>query len=121
MLNNDEKLRYNRHIILDKVGPEGQEKLKNSKVLVIGAGGLGCPILQYLTAAGVGNIGIIDFDEVDISNLQRQILFKTEDVGHNKAKCAAKNLGSLNPHVNFDVFAERLTNKNALELFKKFD
>ncbi|MCG8574912.1 MAG: molybdopterin-synthase adenylyltransferase MoeB [Flavobacteriales bacterium] len=121
MLTQDEKYRYNRHLILDKVGEEGQLKLKKAKVLVIGAGGLGCPILQYLAAAGIGTIGIVDFDQVDISNLQRQILFTTEDVGKNKAETAAKRLTQLNPFVNFEVYPFQLTNKNALELFEQYD
>ncbi len=121
MLDEEEKYRYNRHLILDKVGEEGQEKLDNARVLVIGAGGLGCPALLYLTAAGVGTIGIIDFDTVDISNLQRQILFKSEDVGKNKASTAAKRLGELNPLVKFDVYEEALTTKNALGLFENYD
>lgn len=121
MLSKEEKHRYNRHIILDKVGIEGQEKLKNAKVLVIGAGGLGCPVLQYLTAAGVGTIGIVDFDTVDETNLQRQILFTIDDVGKPKAQIAAHNLEQLNPYVHFDVYYERLTNQNALDIFKQYD
>src|ERR1700712_554948 len=84
--------RYNRHLILSEIGKEGQEKLKAAKVLVIGAGGLGCPVLQYLTAAGVGTIGILDFDVVDESNLQRQVLFNTDDIGKSKAETAGKKL-----------------------------
>ncbi|MBL4592458.1 MAG: ThiF family adenylyltransferase, partial [Flavobacteriales bacterium] len=87
-----ERNRYSRHILLDKVGLVGQEDLKGSKVLVIGAGGLGCPVLQYLTAAGVGTIGIIDFDTVDETNLQRQILFTVNDIGRNKAEVAESRL-----------------------------
>ena len=92
MLSESEKKRYNRHLILDKVGIEGQQRLKKARVLVIGAGGLGCPVLLYLTAAGVGNIGIIDFDTVDESNLQRQVVFTTEDIGKNKALPAKERL-----------------------------
>lgn len=121
MLTEKEKYRYSRHLLLDKVGEEGQNKLKASKVLVIGAGGLGCPILQYLTAGGVGTIGIIDFDKVDETNLQRQVLFTTKDIGKNKAEVAANRLKELNEYVQFDVYPERLTNKNALELFKQYD
>ncbi|NOQ71086.1 MAG: molybdopterin-synthase adenylyltransferase MoeB [Crocinitomix sp.] len=121
MLNQEEHKRYNRHVILDQVGLEGQLKLKAAKVLVIGAGGLGCPVLQYLTAAGVGTIGIIDFDTVDLSNLQRQILFTTADVGKNKASCAAERLQQLNDQVKFEVYPERLTSTNALELFAAYD
>lgn len=121
MLNEEEKYRYNRHLILDQVGIEGQERLKNAKVLVIGAGGLGCPVLQYLTAAGVGTIGIIDDDKVDVTNLQRQILFNTDDIGQSKAETAARHLSAQNPLVKFMVFNERLTNKNALFIFEEFD
>ena len=120
-LNNSEKNRYNRHILLDKVGLIGQEKLKAAKVLVIGAGGLGCPVLQYLTAAGVGTIGIIDFDTVDETNLQRQILFGVDNVGLNKAEVAQLKLKKQNPFVHFNVYPERLTNKNALSLFANYD
>jgi molybdopterin/thiamine biosynthesis adenylyltransferase/rhodanese-related sulfurtransferase len=120
-LTDQEKNRYSRHILLDKVGLEGQEKLKAAKVLVIGAGGLGCPVLQYLTAAGVGTIGIIDFDRVDATNLQRQILYTVGDIGQNKAITAKNRLTQLNPHVNFRVYPEKLTTKNALELFLKYD
>jgi len=120
-LTNEEKNRYSRHILLDKVGIEGQEKLKAAKVLVIGAGGLGCPVLQYLTAAGVGTIGLIDFDVVDESNLQRQILFSTEDVGKLKVEAAKERLSKQNPFVQFDVYPEKLITKNALDLFSKYD
>ena len=118
MLTDKEKYRYSRHLLLDKVGESGQEKLKASKVLVIGAGGLGCPVLQYLTAAGVGTIGIIDFDKVDETNLQRQMLFTMNDTGKNKAEVAKERLEQLNPFVKFDVYAEKLTPKNALQIFK---
>jgi adenylyltransferase/sulfurtransferase len=120
-LTDQEKNRYSRHILLDKVGVEGQEKLKESKILVVGAGGLGCPVLQYLTAAGIGTIGIIDFDRVDATNLQRQILYTVSDIGENKAVTAKNRLTQLNPHVNFDVYPEKLTTKNALDLFSKYD
>lgn len=121
MLTDQEKYRYSRHLLLDKIGEQGQEKLKAAKVLVIGAGGLGCPVLQYLTAAGVGFIGIIDFDKVDETNLQRQILFTTDDVGINKALAAKNHLEQLNPYVNFDIYQEKLTNQNAIELFAQYD
>ncbi len=120
-LSDQEKNRYSRHILLEKVGLKGQEQLKSAKVLVIGAGGLGCPVLQYLTAAGVGTIGIVDFDRVDATNLQRQILYTVSDIGENKAISAKNRLTQLNPHVAFDVYPEKLTTKNAIELFKKFD
>lgn len=121
MLNQDEKYRYNRHLILDGIGPDGQEKLKQASILVIGAGGLGCPALLYLAAAGIGKIGIIDYDIVDISNLQRQILFATDSVGQNKTAAAKSRLHSLNPHLNFVTFEKRLEAVNALEILQEFD
>ncbi|AUC23024.1 molybdopterin-synthase adenylyltransferase MoeB [Polaribacter sejongensis] len=121
MLTSEEKKQYNRHLILDKIGEEGQLKLKQAKVLVIGAGGLGCPVLQYLTAAGVGTIGVIDDDVVDQSNLQRQILYTMDDIGLSKSKTAAERLTRLNPFVNFDVYNEKLTQENALSLFNNYD
>lgn len=121
MLSQEEKKQYHRHIILDKIGKEGQERLKASKVLVIGAGGLGCPVLQYLTAAGVGTVGIIDFDIVDQSNLQRQVLYTTEDIGKSKAKQAVKRLSALNPFVNFKIYNYRLNRNNAIALFSSYD
>lgn len=121
MLTTDEKKRYNRHIILDQIGMDGQERLKAAKVLVIGAGGLGCPVLQYLTAAGIGTIGIVDFDTVDVSNLQRQILFDTTDLGQSKVEVAKRKLSLQNPHINFQVFNERLTSSNAVDIFADFD
>ena len=121
MFSTEEKQQYNRHFILDAIGTEGQTKLKNSKVLVVGAGGLGCAILQYLTAAGVGTIGIIDHDTVDQSNLQRQILFSIATIGEHKSRAAAESLTKLNPFVNFKTYIEKLTSKNALELFQNYD
>jgi len=120
-LSPEENNQYNRHLILDEIGESGQLKLKQAKVLVIGAGGLGCPILQYLTAAGVGNIGIIDHDTVDQSNLQRQILYTHDDIGEYKAEVAANKLSRLNPFVNFEIFVQRLTSEIAVELFSKYD
>tara|TARA_R110002050_G_scaffold275455_1_gene420213 strand:+ start:21245 stop:22327 length:1083 start_codon:yes stop_codon:yes gene_type:complete len=114
-------MRYNRHIILSEIGQEGQDKLSNAKVLVIGAGGLGCPILQYLTAAGIGTIGIVDFDEVDISNLQRQVLFGTSSLGKNKAEAAKERLIDLNDSISIIAYAEKLTHQNALDLFNQYD
>ena len=116
-----EKNQYHRHLILDQIGKEGQLKLKNSKVLVIGAGGLGCPVLQYLTAAGVGTIGIVDGDTVDQSNLQRQILYIIDDIGKSKAETAAQRLSKLNPFVDFKTYNTFLNKENTLEIFKEFD
>jgi len=113
--------RYSRHLIIPEFNIEGQRKLKESKVLVVGAGGLGSPLLQYLTAAGVGTIGIIDFDVVDDSNLQRQVLFNVDDVGKSKAETAAEKLKLLNPHIQFKVFNIQLTSENALEIIQDFD
>ena len=113
--------RYNRHIILSEVGQTGQAKLFQAKVLVVGAGGLGCPVLQYLAAAGVGTIGIIDFDVVEESNLQRQILFGTSSLGKSKAEAAKSRLQDLNDTIIINTYAEMLTFKNAIELFNQYD
>lgn len=121
MLSAEELQRYNRHIILPEFGLKGQEKLKVAKVLVIGAGGLGCPVLQYLAAAGVGTIGIIDDDVVSESNLQRQILFSVEDLNKSKVEIAAQKLFKQNPFVTFKTFKTRVTPENALEIIKDFD
>jgi len=121
MLHKEENIQYSRHILLEEIGVRGQEKLKSAKVLVIGAGGLGCPILQYLTAAGIGTIGIIDDDEVDQTNLQRQILYTIEDIGRSKAKVASERLSKLNPFVFFKVYEEKLDRDNALDLFSEYD
>jgi len=113
--------RYSRHLLLDKVGEKGQLKLKQAKVLVIGAGGLGCPVLQYLGAAGVGEIGIVDFDVIDESNLQRQILFGVSDIGKSKSETAKIKLEAQNPLIKIVAYNFELTNKNAVELFEKYD
>ena len=113
--------RYNRHIILPEIGQTGQEKLTNAKVLVVGAGGLGCPVLQYLAAAGIGTLGVIDFDVVEESNLQRQILFGTSSLGKNKAEAAKKRLEDLNNEISIIAYPEKLTYQNALELFNQYD
>ena len=117
----EELNRYNRHIILPEIGLDGQEKLKRAKVLVIGAGGLGCPVLQYLTAAGVGNIGIVDDDNVDESNLQRQILYNTNDIGKSKALVAVEKLSAQNPNSRFKAYQLRLSSENALEIISGYD
>ncbi|TYA78500.1 HesA/MoeB/ThiF family protein [Seonamhaeicola marinus] len=113
--------RYNRHIILSEIGKAGQDNISKAKVLVIGAGGLGCPILQYLSAAGVGTLGIIDFDKVELSNLQRQVLFGTSSLGENKAIAAKNRLQDLNSDIKINAYAEALTYQNALELFDQYD
>jgi len=120
-LNKEELLRYNRQIIIPEFGEQGQQKLLNASVLVIGAGGLGAPILQYLTAVGVGRIGIVDFDEVSLSNLQRQVLFNTQEIGQSKASTAAKKLALLNPDVKFDVTEEAISSSNAMEIIGGYD
>ncbi len=117
----EELERYSRHLIIPEFNIEGQRKLKNARVLVVGTGGLGSPLLLYLTAAGVGNIGIVDFDVVDKSNLQRQVLFTTADVGKPKAEVAKERLQALNPFVNFEIFNTRLDSTNALEIISKYD
>lgn len=121
VLSNDEILRYSRHLIMPEVGMEGQQKLKAAKVLCIGAGGLGSPLALYLTAAGVGTIGIVDFDVVDYTNLQRQIIHSTNDVGRKKLDSAAEKLTAINPFLNLRTFETKLTSANALELFREFD
>jgi len=113
--------RYNRHIILSEIGQQGQNKISNTKVLVIGAGGLGCPILQYLTAAGIGTIGIIDFDVVNVSNLQRQVLFGNSSLGQNKAEAAKQRLKDLNNTISIIAYPKKLTYKNAINLFNQYD
>lgn len=116
-----ENQQYSRHLLLDEIGTAGQLKLKQAKVLMIGAGGLSCPVLQYLTAAGVGRIGIVDDDTVAPSNLQRQILYTHEDIGKSKAETAGERLKSLNPFIQFDIYKTRLTIDNALTLFEPYD
>src|SRR6476646_8115073 len=113
--------RYQRQIVLPEFGEDGQQKLLKAKILVIGAGGLGCPVLQYLAAAGVGTIGIIDDDVVALSNLHRQVLYNMADVGHSKAACAAAKLRAVNPDIEVQEYNERLTNQNALELINAYD
>lgn len=121
MLIKEELNRYNRQMILPEMGLVGQEKLKAAKVLVIGAGGLGCPILQYLAAAGVGTIGIVDDDLVELSNLHRQILYNHTDIGLSKAKTVVAKLKLLNPHVGFTAYHERFTIDNAASICRNYD
>jgi sulfur-carrier protein adenylyltransferase/sulfurtransferase len=120
-LSKEEILRYSRHLIMPEVGMEGQLKLKQAKVLAIGTGGLGAPLGLYLAAAGVGRIGLVDFDLVDFTNLQRQILFSTSDVGRPKIEAATDRLRSLNPEIQIDHFETRLTSENALDIMKEYD
>src|SRR5689334_21840821 len=120
-LTNDEILRYSRHLIMPEVGMEGQQKLKAARVLCIGAGGLGSPLALYLAAAGVGTLGLVDFDVVDYTNLQRQIIHTTADVGRKKLESAAEKLKAINPFLELRTFETMLSSANALELFRDFD
>ena len=120
-LSNDEVLRYSRHLIMPEVSMEGQLRLKQAKVLLIGSGGLGAPLGLYLAAAGVGRLGLVDFDVVDVTNLQRQIIHSTPDVGRPKLDSARDRLKNLNPHVDLVTYETRLTSANAMEIFKDYD
>jgi molybdopterin/thiamine biosynthesis adenylyltransferase/rhodanese-related sulfurtransferase len=120
-LSKDEIQRYSRHLIMPEVGMEGQLKLKQARVLMIGTGGLGAPLGLYLAAAGVGHLGLVDFDKVDITNLQRQVTFGTSDVGRNKVEATRERLSNLNPELEIKVFETMLTSANALELFRDYD
>ena len=117
----EELLRYSRHILLKDVGVEGQEKIRNGKVLVVGAGGLGAPVALYLAAAGVGTIGIMDGDVVDLSNLQRQVIHFTGDVGHPKVESARDKMLAINPNVKVNTIREFLMSDNALDIIKDYD
>jgi molybdopterin/thiamine biosynthesis adenylyltransferase len=117
----EEYLRYNRQMMLPEIGDAGQEKLKKAKVLVIGAGGLGCPILQYIATAGIGTIGIVDFDKIEIHNLHRQILYTQNQVGKSKALTAKETLEEMNPLISIVAFEEKLTVENAKQLIGQFD
>ena len=120
-LSSDEILRYSRHLILPEVALEGQQRLKASRVLLIGAGGLGSPLALYLAAAGVGTIGLVDFDVVDVTNLQRQIVHGSKDVGRPKLESARDRLKDMNPHVHVEGYETRLTSENALEIVRDYD
>ncbi|MBI3280193.1 MAG: molybdopterin-synthase adenylyltransferase MoeB [Acidobacteria bacterium] len=120
-LSNEEILRYSRHLIMPEVGMEGQLKLKQAKVLLVGTGGLGAPLGMYLAAAGIGRIGIVDFDVVDYTNLQRQIIHGTKDVGRKKLDSAAETMQDINPHIRIDRHEVALTSENALEILKDYD
>ena len=120
-LSKDEILRYSRHLIMPEVGMEGQLKLKQAKVLCIGAGGLGSPLALYLGAAGVGKLGLVDFDVVDFTNLQRQVIHGTSDVGRTKLQSARDTLQEINPNVEIETFETRLSSDNALDIFREYD
>src|SRR5919112_2028972 len=120
-LTNDELHRYSRHLILPDVALDGQRKLKAARVLLVGAGGLGSPAALYLAAAGVGTLGLVDFDVVDVTNLQRQILHGTRDVGRPKLESARDRLADVNPHVALTTYETRLTSANALEIVADHD
>jgi adenylyltransferase/sulfurtransferase len=120
-LSNEEILRYSRHLIMPEVGMEGQQKLKAARILCIGAGGLGSPVALYLAAAGVGTLGLVDFDVVDFTNLQRQVIYTTADVGRKKLDSAVEKIAAINPNVLVRPFETRLASDNALELFREFD
>ena len=117
----DQITRYSRHILLPEVGGKGQKKLSKAKIFIVGAGGLGCPVAYYLAAAGIGTIGLIDSDVVDLSNLQRQVLHHTPDVGHSKVLSAKEKIRALNPDVNVETYESRFTSENARELISKYD
>ena len=121
VLTNDEKARYARHLILPQVGEAGQKKIKSASVLVVGAGGLGSPVLMYLAAAGIGKIGIIDDDKVDMTNLQRQIIHSTSSIGELKTESAKRRIKEINPEIIVDIFDTRLTIENAKEIIDGYD
>ncbi|WP_445455844.1 HesA/MoeB/ThiF family protein [Flavobacterium sp. HNIBRBA15423] len=121
MLNIQDYLRYSKPMLLPEIGNEGQEKIKNAKVLVIGAGGLGCPTLQYLATSGVGTIGVVDFDYVELSNLHRQVLYTEKDVKSPKATTSSELLKKLNPHVGYIPFQEKITSVNCERILSQFD
>jgi adenylyltransferase/sulfurtransferase len=120
-LSNDETGRYARHLTLPEIGVAGQRKLKNARVLLVGTGGLGAPLGMYLAAAGVGTLGIVDFDVVDVSNLQRQVIHGTRDIGRPKIASAKDRLSDINPHVNVVAYETRLTSANALDIIREYD
>ena len=120
-LSRDELLRYARHLVLPNIGPDGQRRLKAGRVLLVGAGGLGSPAALYLAAAGVGTIGLVDFDVVDVSNLQRQVLHGTSAVGRSKLDSARERIQDVNPHVAVDTYELRLTSANALDILREYD
>src|SRR5438105_4982475 len=120
-LSPQEVARYSRHLIMPEVALEGQKRLKAASVLLIGAGGLGSPLGLYLAAAGIGRIGLVDFDVVDFSNLQRQVLHGTPDVGRTKLQSAKERLNAINPEVHLDLYETKITSANALAIFEPYD
>ncbi len=120
-LNREEIQRYSRHLIMPEVAMEGQKKIRQSSVLVVGAGGLGTPLISYLAAAGVGKLGLVDFDVVDFTNLQRQVIYSTEDVGRSKLEVAEKRVKQMNPGVEVETYPTRLTSENALDILRGYD
>src|SRR6188472_421169 len=120
-LTSRERQRYSRHLLLPEVGEEGQRRLKSARVLCVGAGGLGSPALLYLAAAGVGTLGLVEFDVVDESNLQRQVIHGQSDVGRPKAQSAAESVAEVNPLVNVMIHDERLDNDNVMRIFEGYD
>ena len=121
MLSNEENIYYSRHLLLEEIGEQGQLKLKNASVLIVGAGGLGCPVLSYLTGAGVGHIGILDADLVEKTNLHRQFLFGISNIGQPKTEAVIKHLKDLNPHISFTEHFLRLIPKNAIDIIKNYE
>src|SRR6266436_2959976 len=120
-LTQEEILRYSRHLIMPEVGVDGQEKLKNASILLIGCGGLGSPLGQYLSAAGVGRLGLVDFDVIDFTNLQRQVMFGTPDVGRPKVEASKDRIGMINPNVQVTPYRTKLTSENVMDIFKDYD
>ncbi|NTW49999.1 MAG: molybdopterin-synthase adenylyltransferase MoeB [Chlorobiales bacterium] len=120
-LSNDEITRYSRHLLIPEFGIEGQKKLKQASVLIVGAGGLGSPVAMYLAAAGIGKLGIVEYDTVDGSNLQRQLLYRTSDIGRPKAEAAKDTIKAINPFVDVQLYSVPLTSRNALEIFSGYD
>src|SRR5262252_6508690 len=120
-LTKEEILRYSRHLIMPEVGMEGQMKLKNAKILMVGTGGLGAPLGLYLSAAGIGRIGLVDFDVVDFTNLQRQVIHGTKDVGRKKLDSAADRMLDINPNIEIDRHETALSSENALQILKDYD
>lgn len=120
-LSQEELRRYSRHLLLPEIGEAGQEKLKSARALILGAGGLGSPVALYLAAAGVGTIGIVDFDVVDVTNLQRQVLHSTENIGKSKLESARERISQINPFVKVETYPTRLSSENALEIIRHYD